>query len=146
MGGQLIKVKFYGDQLWGYRQDDDVFVGVKPIVEGMGLAWNGQLERLKRDPILNEGMRITRIPSSGGDQEAVCLRLHLVPGWLSGVDANRVKPDLRDKVILYQRECYDVLAVQALAQSNTEQNSPPCAAHEPQPPIAAPSSPHPPAR
>jgi hypothetical protein len=40
----------------------------------------------------------------------LCLPLKFIPGWLFGVQAGRVKEELRDKVLRYQRECYDVLA------------------------------------
>jgi len=32
-----------------------------------------------------------------------------LPGWLFGIRASRVKESLQDKIIRYQRECYDVL-------------------------------------
>lgn len=38
------------------------------------------------------------------------LELDYLNGWLFGIDANRVKPELRQRVIDYQRECYKVLA------------------------------------
>jgi hypothetical protein len=60
--------------------------------------------------IFSEGMVIMTIPfGSGGPQEQACLRLNLLPGWLVKIDASRVKESLRDRVQLYQRECYDVL-------------------------------------
>jgi hypothetical protein len=34
----------------------------------------------------------------------------MVNGWLFGINANRVKEELRDRLIQYQRECYRVLA------------------------------------
>jgi hypothetical protein len=40
----------------------------------------------------------------------VCLPLDYIAGFLFGVNADRVKPELRERVILYQRECYRVLA------------------------------------
>lgn len=46
----------------------------------------------------------------GGDQEAACLKMDLVNGWLFGIDSTRIKDvTVREKVILYQRECYGVL-------------------------------------
>ena len=46
----------------------------------------------------------------GGDQEAVCLKLDLINGWLFPIDPSRIKDDtVRQKVLTYQRECYRVL-------------------------------------
>jgi hypothetical protein len=113
--GEVVRVTFYGDQLWGYRQDDhSVLVALKPIAEGIGLDWGSQFHRVKRDPILSKGIVILTIPSGGGDQEAVCLPLRLLPGWLNGISANSVKESIRDKVIKYQEECYEVLAAHFL--------------------------------
>lgn len=108
--GNIITVNFHGNQLIGFEDAGGVSVALKPIVEGMGLAWNKQLERVKRDPILSEGMTIMVIPSEGGAQESTCLRLDLVHGWLFTVDSARVKPEIRERVLVYQRECYRVLA------------------------------------
>ena len=109
--GQIITVNFRGDDLYGFEEDDGTFVALKPIVESMGMAWHGQYERLHRDPILSEGIRVMRTPfTRGGSQETVCLKLDLVNGWLFTIDTARIKDEtVREKVILYQRECYAVL-------------------------------------
>lgn len=109
--GTIVTVNFRGDDLYGFKQDDGVFLAAKPMVEAMGLDWNGQYQRIKRDPILSEGMCLMHIPfGRGGAQEAVCLKLELVNGWLFTIDTGRIKDDaVREKVILYQRECYQVL-------------------------------------
>lgn len=39
-----------------------------------------------------------------------CLPLKYLNGWLFGINANRVNPDLRDRVVRHQRECYEILA------------------------------------
>jgi hypothetical protein len=82
-----------------------------PAVEAMGLDWNGQYQRLKRDPILSEGMCVTHIPfGRGGGQECVCLNVELIQGWLFTIDTLRIKDEnVRRKVQMYQRECYAVL-------------------------------------
>lgn len=110
--GNIITVNFRGDQLYGFENDDGTFVALKPIVESMGMDWNGQYQRVKRDPILSEGMCVMHIPfGRGGQQEAVCLKLDLVNGWLFTIDTSRIKDEgVREKVIIYQRECYSVLA------------------------------------
>jgi hypothetical protein len=66
--------------------------------------------RIKRDPILREGICMMHIPfAQGGLQDALCLRLDLLNGWLFKIDSTRVKSELREKVQTFQRECYRAL-------------------------------------
>ncbi|KEC75481.1 phage antirepressor protein [Rhizobium leguminosarum bv. phaseoli CCGM1] len=110
--GNIVTVNFRGDQLYGFENDDGTFVALKPIVESMGMSWEGQRQRVNRDPILSEGTCVMQVPfGRGGDQECTCLKLELVNGWLFTIDTARIKDEaVREKVILYQRECYSVLA------------------------------------
>ncbi|SEG60969.1 phage antirepressor N-terminal domain-containing protein [Bosea lathyri] len=120
--GQIITVNFRGDQLYGFENDDGTFVALKPIVESMGMDWSGQLQRVKRNPILAEGMVVMPIPfGRGGDQEAVSIKLELVNGWLLTIDTGRIpNAEVRDKVLLYQRECYAVLYKHFYGRSQSE--------------------------
>jgi hypothetical protein len=107
---RIIAVDFRGAEILGVELEGVFYVVLKPVVEAMGLAWNGQLERIKRNQVLSEGMRMIRIPfMRGGDQDAVALRLDRIHGWLFTIDAGRVKEEIRELVQIYQRECYDVL-------------------------------------
>ena len=106
-------VEFYGDQIIGVlvRIGDEaqVYVPIRPICDYLGLVWSGQFERIKRDEVLVEaikGVRVTRTPQQGGTQEMLCLPLELIPGFLFGVNAARVKDKLKEKIIRYRRECY----------------------------------------
>jgi hypothetical protein len=107
----IVAVDFRGDTLFGFKEGDDTFVGLKPMVEAMGLDWSAQYRRVKRDPILSEGIAVMATPfGRGGDQEAVCLKLELVNGWLFTISTDRIKDDtVRERVLTYQRECYRVL-------------------------------------
>lgn len=109
--GKIITVNFRGDDLYGFEADDGIFVALKPIVESMGMNWSGQEQRVKRDPILSEGICVMHTPfGAGGGQDCLCLRMDLVNGWLFTIDTARIKDEeVRDKVILYQRECHNVL-------------------------------------
>lgn len=112
-------IDFYGDEIPAVLVvvDEDgrqvIYVPVRPLVEYMGLSWPGQRERINRDAVLSEtvrGVRVTRTPEKGGSQTMTCLPLEYINGFLFGINANRVKPELRDRLITYQRECYQVLA------------------------------------
>lgn len=123
--GQIITVNFRGDDLYGFDEDDGTFVALKPIVESMGMAWNGQYERVNRDPILSEGVRMMRTPfTRGGSQEVICLKLELVNGWLFTIDAGRIKDEaVRERVLIYQRECYAVLYKHFYGRSQPERTA-----------------------
>lgn len=123
--GNIVTVNFRGDELYGFENDDGIFVALKPIVESMAMDWNGQYQRVKRDPILSEGMCVMHIPfGRGGAQEAVCLKLELVNGWLFTIDTSRIKDaGVREKVIVYQRECYQVLEKHFLGKSRPKEQA-----------------------
>jgi hypothetical protein len=104
-------VLFYEDEITAVRMaDGEVLIPLRPIVEGLGLDWAAQTRRINRDPVLSEvkGVAVTATP--GGDQEMLCLPLDYISGFLFGVNANRVKPELKERVILYQKNCYKALA------------------------------------
>lgn len=103
-------VPFHNYGIPTLREGDSVLVVMRPLVEMLGLAWQGQLERLKRHPILSEGVSVTLTPSGHGMQEMVALDLKLLPGYLTTIQSERIKePEIRDRVILFQREAFDVL-------------------------------------
>lgn len=74
----------------------------------MGLSWEPQAEKL-RSNAMRWGMTMIVIPSASGEQRTACIPLRKLPGWLATVSPNRVRADLRDTILAYQRECDDVL-------------------------------------
>lgn len=105
----IVTIDFHGDPITAVDDAGTVYIAVKPISDVLGLDWSAQLKRTKRDPVLAEGMAVMAIPTPGGAQETVCLALHLLGGWLFGINAGLVRPDIRDRVLAYQRECYAAL-------------------------------------
>ena len=107
---RLMTANFQGAEILGVELDGEVYIVLKPLVEAIGLAWNGQLERIKRDPVLREGMRMVRIPSlRGGNQDTVTLRLDRLHGWLFTINSGHTRPEIQERVQAFQRECHDVL-------------------------------------
>lgn len=115
------QVAFYEDTVTAVliRKDgrQEIFVPIRPICEYLGVDWSAQYRRINRDAVLAEsvqGVAVTTTPSAdgrgGGLQEMLCLPLKFLPGWLFGINAARVKLELQEKIVRYQRECYDVLA------------------------------------
>lgn len=108
------EIAFYEDEVVAVRvEDGTVYVPIRPICSLLGVRWGSQYERIQRDPILSEmtrGVLVTRTPKQGGSQEMTCLPLDMMHGWLFGIQSSRVKPEVREKLLTYQRECYRVLA------------------------------------
>ncbi len=102
---------FYGDQIHAaLATDEEIYVPIRPICEALGLTWPGQWERIKGDPVLGDAVRSVQVSlTERGVRAALCLPLKFIPGWLFGIQTRRVKPELRDRILRYQRECYDVL-------------------------------------
>ena len=110
------QVAFYDDQITAVLVNDldsqHVFVPIRPICDFLGVAWTAQRQRILRDPVLSEELRpvIVTITGTGQQVEALCLPLDYLSGWLFGINATRVNPEAKDRLIRYQRECYKVLS------------------------------------
>jgi len=120
----LTTIAFHGDTLFAIERDDGVFVAIKGICDRLGIDWEGQRQRLKRDTVLAECTCIMQVPSPGGPQETTLLRLDLVNGWLFGISENAVKSEARAAVLTYKRECYRVLFDHFYQQSRRGEPAP----------------------
>lgn len=107
MTNSLIPVKFHDDTIFYIEHEGEMFVPMKPIIENMGLAWEPQARKLRDEP--RWGMIKMVIPSKGGNQETICIPFRKLAGFLATINPDKVRPDLRDKILLYQNECDDVL-------------------------------------
>lgn len=108
MHNQIIPVSFHGDTLALVDHEGDPFVAMKPMTENMGLDWKGQYDKITE----KFGSVMEIIPTTGGDgkqYEMICLPLRKLPAWLYSINPNKVKPELREKIVRYQDECDDVL-------------------------------------
>lgn len=109
------RVNFYGDHLVAVVVEEEaerrIYVPIRRIVEYLGLAWSSQLQRVKRDEDLAEGLRNVLLMQEevGQHYEVACLRLEYLPGFLFGITTSKVREDLQPQVKRYKRECYRVL-------------------------------------
>lgn len=109
-------VDFYGDPIPIALVEVDGhsirYIPLRPICEYLGLSWSGQRERTMRDPVLSTEVALVRVTcttTTGGVPDSLCLPIEFLNGWLFGINASRVKAELQEKVIRYQRECYRIL-------------------------------------
>lgn len=91
-------------------ENDDKRIAVKPICEALGVAYQSQMDRLRKDPILSSVITLSVTTGSDGKQyEMVTIPLKYVFGWLFRIDSRNVKEEAREAVKTYQLQCYDAL-------------------------------------
>lgn len=105
------EVVFYGDELLAVKATDgQIYVSVRHLCDALGLERRSQFRRIERQHILAKGCRRGAIMTPHrGRQEAVVLRVDLVPLWLAGVETNKVKEEIREKLEHYQEEVAQIL-------------------------------------
>lgn len=103
-------IKFHEDDLVAISNNNGQFVALKPISDSLGLNWKHQKESIRNDEILSEGGWYLPPPIAQNGQETFCLRVDLLNGWLFSISDKMIKkPEVREKVLQYKRECYKVL-------------------------------------
>ncbi|WP_118811279.1 phage antirepressor N-terminal domain-containing protein [Neisseria lactamica] len=103
-------ISFNGQSLTAINQNQTIYVAMKPICENIGLDWEAQRQKIKRNHILNSvAFMLKATAKDGKSYETMCLPLGFLSGWLMSVEVNRVNPEIRDTLIQYQLKCYDVL-------------------------------------
>lgn len=104
------KINFDGDTMAVVERNGEQFVAMKPICEAMGLDWGAQRQLMGRDPVLSSTTCIIHaVAEDGKHREVVCLPMSYLNGWLFKIDVTRYESERREKIIRYQKECYQVL-------------------------------------
>ena len=113
------QVLFYDDEVTVVRLSNGaVYIPIRPICDYLGIDWSSQRQRITRDPVLAEVKMSVVVTTTDIDEgsrrprtsEMVCLPLDYISGFLFGINTSRVKEEVRERLIRYQRECYQVLA------------------------------------
>ena len=108
MSLQQITVPFHNAELYIVEHEGQPYTPMKPIVDGIGLDWKSQFVKLKQR-FASTVVEITIVANDGKERLMTCLPVKKLFGWLMTISPNKVKPELRDTVIMYQEECDDVL-------------------------------------
>ena len=103
-------IQFHNQQIVTLEANGTYYVAMKPICENLGLDWAGQYRRIQRDEVLNSTVVMTTtVAEDGKAREMLCLPIDYLNGWLFGVDVSRVNSEVKDVLVTYKKECYQVL-------------------------------------
>lgn len=129
---EVKRVPFMGTELMAARDNDgQIWAGVRWMCDGIGLSRNqrdNQIEKIKVDKALNKGAGNFLLPTNGGNQKCLCLKLDYVPLWLAKIaitpKMERETPELAARLEQYQFKAKDVLAAAFLPQSKQQSTTP----------------------
>ena len=122
---EVKKVPFMGTELMAARDTDgQIWAGVRWMCDGIGFS-EGQRKRqianIQDDTVLSKGGSNLILPTKGGSQRTLCLKLDYVPLWLAKIaitpKMERETPELAAKLEQYQLRAKDVLAAAFLPQA-----------------------------
>lgn len=109
-----LTIVFEGDPLDVVATPDgDHWVVLARLCEPLGIDPDGQRRKLLKLPWATTKI-ILAVASDGRTREVFCLHLRSVAGWLFTLNASKIAPHLREKVVRYQCDCAEVLAEHVL--------------------------------
>ncbi|WP_447516409.1 phage antirepressor N-terminal domain-containing protein [Escherichia coli] len=85
------------------------YVAMKPIVENLGMSWSTQQTKLMKQISKFNCVHMNMVAADGKLRKLLCLPLKKLNGWLFSINHEKVRADIRDKLIQYQEECFTVL-------------------------------------
>lgn len=104
-------VEFYNTELVALRDHQGtIWVPLRRLCEAIGVASNNQIKKIQGDPVMSDHLvSLPILVPDGRTLEMECLSLKYVRAWLFGINANRVKADIRERLLAYQREVIEVI-------------------------------------
>jgi P22_AR N-terminal domain len=107
---QIANVDFHDHTLLSFHDGNRAYVAAKPICEILGITWQGQLTKLKSDPVF--ATCITIIVTQVDDQrrEMVAIAVEMLQAWLFSINPNKVKEELREPLNRFRAESAKVLS------------------------------------
>lgn len=102
-------VPFNGQQILTAMAAGVAYVAMKPIVENLGMSWSTQVRKLSAAANKFNCVHMNMVASDNKLRDVLCLPLKKLNGWLFSINPEKVRADIRDKLIQYQEECFTVL-------------------------------------
>lgn len=113
---EVKRVPFMGTDLMAAKDESGtIWAGVRWMCDGMGLS-KGQRDRqitnINADSVISKGAANLRLPTAGGKQNVLCLKLDFVPLWLAKINITPAMqaetPELAERLEAYLLNATDV--------------------------------------
>ena len=109
-----VTFNFYGMIMQAFLTDDDkIILPMYELCGILGLSTSAQVQRIKRDHILSEGLFYVRTMAESSTgvlqiRSVACLWVKFLPFWLGSLNGNIIKPELREKINTVKRNLIDL--------------------------------------
>ena len=104
-----IPFKSWNLTVWLGEQPADALIAVRPIAEAIGVNWASQYSKLKSSDLFN-CCDITTVAEDGKPRDMLCISLGDIALWLATISPRKVKPEVRNNLIQFQRDCQITLS------------------------------------
>lgn len=110
-------IEFYEDSLISIKNEHtgEIYVSMKHVCQSIGIAWSGQHNKLKENGKNTDryhvwGCQELLITTNGVEKETIVIPVNNINGWLLQLNPKNLRSDkIRQKLIRYQKECFQVL-------------------------------------
>lgn len=117
---QVEQISFHRNVIEAIKDENGgLWVSVRSICDGVGIEWARQCQKLSEDPKFI-CIHMYTVAGDGRQREMVCLPLNQLNGWLFSINPNKVREDIRPKLLQYQQECMDVLYKHFMPQGEVD--------------------------
>ena len=103
---EALTAEFLGKEITLVDNNGVAYVAMREIVEGIGLDWKGQHKKLMEQSEKFNCGHITTVAKDGKNCEMLCIPIKKLNGWLFGLNPNKVRADLKERLENYQEECF----------------------------------------
>lgn len=111
MSREVARVPFHDIDILTIKDGGEIYVAMKDVCIGLGVDWSAQRQRIMRHDVLSTCVVkiTTQVFDDHQPRDILTLPIEFLQGWLFTIKTQSVKPEIRQNLIGFQRECFNVL-------------------------------------
>jgi hypothetical protein len=103
-----LKIDGYEINVPVFQRDGKNWVALKPICEALGVAWKRQQTKFGEESTIPH-MVAVGLAEDGKQREMICIDVDYIGEWIFGINPNKVKPEVRERMVVFRRKLQAVL-------------------------------------
>lgn len=91
------------------KKDGEQLIALRPLCEALGIRFNQQLEKIKKNPQFQLHYLSSTVAQDGKNRTMACIPAREVGMWVCNINANRVNPEIKPRVLEFQKYLQEVI-------------------------------------